>query len=231
MSRRGPGRGGPRGTLIEGSRRSRRGPARGRTGGRRGSHAWPNRTGWWRCSPPTRLASWRGRRGHHRHAGLRWGRSSRSGMITFFLWLRWATGTPAPAADLDDLAVAGQVLQPLVDPRAAHFGLVHQLGHGDAFARSEREGGPQDRLWGAPSVVLGAPGAVRVFRARRGRRVARVRSCAGLHRALGHLVQLRTQADMLAGSVADDLVGENVRAGTAGCVVLGCGDEELAGGV
>ena len=71
--------------------------------------------------------------------------------------LAGGAGAPASPADLDDLTGADEVLQALVDPRAAHAGLIHQVRHGDAFGRGERESKPETHLRNAPRIVWGAP--------------------------------------------------------------------------
>src|SRR5713226_9367965 len=55
-------------------------------------------------------------------------------------------GAPPAPGYLDDVSGAGEFLEPLVHPWAAHAGLVHQLGDGDAVRRRDRQDGPQDSL-------------------------------------------------------------------------------------
>lgn len=114
-------------------------------------------------------------------------------------------GAPASPADLDDLPAAAQVLQPLVDPWAAHAGLFHQVGHRDAFSGGERQGGPQHHVWGAPRFDLGRPGAVAVFCVVPGSRAARGRSWAFFRRAPGDVIKDGRGVGVLSGRVGDGL--------------------------
>ena len=65
-------------------------------------------------------------------------------------------GAPVSPADLSYLASAGHLTQPLIDPRPAHAGCVHEVGHRCAFLGRGGQRGPQDDLWGVvrPLVAM-----------------------------------------------------------------------------
>src|SRR6266704_5037195 len=124
-------------------------------------------------------------------------------------------GSPASAADLDHLAHVGQFAQPEVDPRAAHAGRLHQLGHGDPVVWSKRQGCPQDlfgSVLGVGRLVIGRVGWSPVVPV--------------AERSPRRLIERRPEEGVAAGRVSDDLVGDEVGAGSPGRVVFGGGDQE-----
>jgi hypothetical protein len=139
---------------------------------------------------------------------------------------------PATPADLDRAASLGMLGQVPVQGGAAHSTDGYQLADFCSLLGGHAQGEPQcvlcrgRLLWWVGRLWLSCTSAV-VFEINDTPRRIGWRT----ERVSGHVVQLGTLAGVARGSLADGLVGDEVGTSASGGGVLGCGDEELSGGV
>src|ERR1019366_7429232 len=141
-------------------------------------------------------------------------------------------GSPAAVADPGGLATAGQLAELLVDPRAAHARCLHQVRYRTALLGRAGQGGQQNGRRVARGISSArAAGVILAARDHLGGLVNADGPRCLVGREPGYVIEERPDLGVLARGGADGFVGEQVRAGTAGNIVLGSGDQEFSGRV